>query len=87
MRSKFFNTDTGNTLFDKLTYSNQEEDQEILLKRVKLGNAIISTIFGVPFFHMGQEIGLSKNGNDNTYNVLNINKMDWNLVDKRLDQA
>ena len=77
----------NNTLFDKLTYSNSDEDQEILLKRVRLGNAIILTIFGVPFFHMGQEIGLSKKGNDNTYNVLNINKMNWNLVDERYDMV
>ena len=54
---------------------------------MKLGNAIITTLFGVPFFHMGQEIGLSKNGNDNTYNVLNINKMDWSLVDARYDMV
>lgn len=73
----------NNTLFDKLSYSNSDEDEEALLKRVKLGNSIIFTIFGVPFVHMGQEIGLSKNGNDNTYNVLNVNKMDWHLVDQR----
>ena len=77
----------NNTLFDKLSYSNSDEDKEILLKRVKLGNAIIATIMGVPFYHMGQEIGLSKNGNDNTYNVLNINKMDWNLIDERYDMV
>ena len=77
----------NNTLFDKLSYSNSDEDKEILLKRVKLGNAIIATIMGVPFYHMGQEIGLSKNGNDNTYNVLNINKMNWNLVDERYDMV
>jgi len=77
----------NNTLYDKLSYSNSDEDEETLLKRVKLGNGVIATLFGVPFYHMGQEIGLSKKGNDNTYNVLDINKMDWNLIDKRWDMV
>lgn len=77
----------NNTLFDKLSYSNGDEDTEILFKRVKLGNAIIATIMGVPFYHMGQEIGLSKNGNDNTYNVLNVNRMNWGLIDERYDMV
>lgn len=77
----------NNTLFDKLLYSNPDEDKEILLKRVKLANAIIMNLFGVPFYHMGQEIGLSKGGYDNTYNVLNVNQMDWNLVDERYDMV
>ncbi len=77
----------NNTIFDKLSYSNSDEDKESLLRRVKLANGIISTIFGVAFYHMGQEIGLSKKGNDNTYNVLDINKMDWNLVDERYEMV
>lgn len=77
----------NNTLYDKLKFSNPDEDEETLLKRVQLANGIISSSFGVPFYHMGQEIGLSKNGNDNTYNVLNINKMDWHLVDERYDMV
>ena len=77
----------NNTLFDKLSYSNPDEDSEILLKRVKLANSIIATSFGVPFYHMGQEIGLSKKGHDNTYNVLDINKMDWRLVDERYEMV
>ena len=32
---------------------------------------------------MGQEIGLSKFGLDNTYNVKTVNNMDWKLVEKR----
>ena len=73
----------NNTLFDKLEFSNNDEELEVILKRIQLANALIATIFGVPFYHMGQEIGLSKNGNDNTYNVLDINKMDWSLIDER----
>ena len=36
---------------------------------------------------MGQEIGQSKKGLDNTYNVLDVNKMDWHLVDERFEMV
>lgn len=77
----------NNTLYDKLTFSNPDEDEEELLDRIKLANGIILSSIGVPFIHMGQEIGQSKKGLDNTYNVLDINKMDWNLVDKRYEMV
>ncbi|MFA6377591.1 MAG: hypothetical protein WCW63_03085, partial [Acholeplasmataceae bacterium] len=37
--------------------------------------------FGVPFIHMGQEIGQTKFGLDNTYNKVSVNKMNWEQVD------
>lgn len=69
------------TLFDKLSaiHSNQNE----ILKRVKFANALTILALGVPFIHMGQEIGMSKFGLDNSYNVLNVNSMDWELVKER----
>ncbi len=70
------------TLFDKLSYF--DESLEINLKRVKLANAITILSFGVPFIHMGQEIGLSKQLLDNTYNIPKINNMDWKLVEERM---
>ncbi|MBE6142016.1 MAG: type I pullulanase [Erysipelotrichaceae bacterium] len=73
----------NNTLFDKLSYSNGDEDEETILRRVMLGNGLLMTLCGVPFYHMGQEIGLSKHGDDNTYNVLKVNRMDWKLIDAR----
>ena len=75
----------NNTLFDKLNYSNEGEDKSILLKRVMLATDLVLLSFGVPFIHMGQEIGLSKSGLDNTYNVLKVNNMDWKLVDERFE--
>ena len=36
---------------------------------------------------MGQEIGLSKEGLDNTYNVVKINNMRWDLVDERFEMV
>ncbi|MCR5184531.1 MAG: type I pullulanase [Bacilli bacterium] len=72
----------NNTLFDKLAESNSDEDVDTLYRRIRLANDIILTSFGMPFFHMGQEIGQSKSGLDNTYNVTKINNMNWSLVDQ-----
>lgn len=69
------------TLYDKLSYFS--EDEETNLKRVKFANALTILSMGVPFIHMGQEIGQSKELLDNTYNVSDINDMDWNLVNER----
>ena len=75
----------NNTLFDKLNYSNGEESVDNLLKRIEFANRLILLSLGIAFLHMGQEIGLSKSGLDNTYNVLKVNNMDWKLVDKRFE--
>ena len=77
----------NNTLYDKLTFSNEGEEVETLLKRVEFANTLVLLSFGIPFIHMGQEIGLSKNGHDNTYNVLKVNNMDWKLVDERFEMV
>lgn len=77
----------NNTLFDKLIESNGDESKETLLRRVSLCNKIILISFGIPFFHMGQEIGLSKEGLDNTYNVTKVNNMNWTLVDERFEMV
>ena len=77
----------NNTLFDKLTFSNGNESVETLLKRVEFANRLVLISWGIPFIHMGQEIGLSKSGLDNTYNVLKVNNMNWKLVDERFDMV
>ena len=77
----------NNTLFDKLTYSNENEDKEILYKRIKLANALTILSFGVPFIHMGQEIGQSKFGFDNTYNVPKINNFDLEGLHERWEMV
>ena len=73
------------TLFDKLTYFSDNED--LNLQRVKFANAITILSLGVPFIHMGQEIGLSKCLLDNTYNVPKVNNMDWDLVASRSEMV
>ena len=77
----------NNTLFDKLLVSNANEEEKTLLDRVALGNAILLLSFGIPLIHMGQEIGLSKDGLDNTYKTLGVNNLDYRLVDERFDMV
>ena len=77
----------NNTLFDKLLVSNATEEEKTLLERVTLANSILLLSFGVPLVHMGQEIGLSKDGLDNTYKTLGVNNMDYRLVDERFDMV
>ena len=76
----------NSTLFDKLLVSNADEEK-LLLERVMLANSILLLSYGVPFLHMGQEIGLSKDGLDNTYKSLGVNNMDYRLVDERFDMV
>ena len=77
----------NNTLYDKLIVSNKEEGEKTLLDRVTLANSILLLSFGIPFIHMGQEIGLSKDGLDNTYNMVGVNNLDYRLVDERFDMV
>ena len=83
----FIECHDNNTLFDKLLVSNANEEEKVLLDRVTLANSILLLSFGIPFVHMGQEIGLSKDGLDNTYNVTGVNNMDYRLVDERFDMV
>ncbi len=73
------------TLFDKL--SCLDDNEELNLKRVKFANAVTLLSLGVPFIHMGQEIGMSKCMLDNTYNVPKVNNMDWDLVEERSEMV
>ena len=77
----------NNTLYDKLLVSNANEEEKTLLDRVTLANSILLLSFGIPLLHMGQEIGLSKDGLDNTYNLVGVNNMDYRLVDERFDMV
>lgn len=74
------------TLFDKLSAC-LNESEEVILNKIKFANKLLMLSFGVPFIHMGQEIGQSKGGNDNTYNVTKVNNFDFNLLDERFDMA
>ena len=73
----------NHTIFDKFVVSNSDEPESLILERIKFANTITMFSFGVPFFHMGQEIGQSKFGLGNSYNVVRVNNMSWKLVDER----
>ena len=77
----------NNTLYDKLLVSNVGEEEKTLLDRVTLANSILLLSFGISLIHMGQEIGLSKDGLDNTYNCVGVNNLDYRLVDERFDMV
>ena len=83
----FIECHDNNTLYDKLLVSNANEGEKTLLDRVTLANSILLLSFGVPFIHMGQEIGQSKDGLDNTYKTLRVNNLDYRLVDERFDMV
>lgn len=76
------------TVFDKLALSNPEDDIIARLKRIKLLNAVVMLSFGIPFFHMGQEVGLSKQGDHNSYNTGDkINRFDYRILDERYEMV
>ena len=80
----FIECHDNTSLFDKIRVCNEEE---LFNDRIKLSNAILLTSFGIPFIHMGQEIGLDKKGHDNSYNIPNINNFNYDLLDKNFSLA
>jgi pullulanase len=48
--------------------------------------ALVLLSFGIPFIHAGEELGQSKWGKDNTYNLPDMyNKFSYRLLDERKD--
>ena len=73
------------TIYDVINESTENLD---VLRIVKLFNKVMMCSVGIPFIHMGQEIGLSKHNQRNTYNLGDYyNQMDYRLLDKRFDMA
>jgi len=74
------------TLYDKIKNCLPEATEKQISTIINSVNASICLAFGVPFYHAGQEIGLTKHGQDNTYNKGDkYNKFDWSILDKRFD--
>ncbi len=72
------------TTIDKLLRSNSNESLEVHLTRLQSLNTIIMLSFGVPFFHRGQEIGVSKYGDKNSYKSSDkVNQFPYTLAYKR----
>ena len=78
----------NNTFFDFISRSRGYLNEEELLRLVKVVNSTIMFSFGIPFFHMGQEIGQSKWGDGNTYNKGDgYNKFSYKLLDERFEMS
>ena len=65
----------------------QSENKETIYSIIDLCNALTVLSFGIPFIHNGQEIGKSKCGLGNTYNVPKVNDFDYKEVDERFEMV
>ena len=75
-------------LVDKMTVSNASECKETHLARLLSMNTIVMLSFGVPFFHRGQEIGVSKYGDLNSYKSSDkVNQFPYTLALKRKEMV
>lgn len=71
-------------IIDKMAVSNPQESIDTHLTRLMSLNTIVMLAFGVPFFHRGQEIGVSKYGDQNSYKSSDkINQFPYTLAYKR----
>ncbi len=75
-------------LVDKMRVSNSHEPSDIHLERLMSANTLVMLSFGVPFFHRGQEFGLSKFGDLNSYKSSDrTNQFAYTLAYKRDDMV
>jgi len=84
----------NNTLWDKnaLALGVKPWEEEIDLQTLntlkdsqKFSNAMILTMQGIPFLHGGVDFARTKNGNDNSYNILEPNIINWNRKNEFYD--
>lgn len=72
----------SNTLYDKIKAVRPEDTPDEIKKRIRLMDIAVLMASGIPFFHAGQEIGMSKDGKPNTYNAGDrLNGFDYSLLD------
>lgn len=72
------------TLYDALKNTLEDVSEEELIRYVRMINKTLLLSFGIPFVHAGQEIGMSKFNNHNSYNAGDhVNKFSYDLLDKR----
>lgn len=76
------------TIFDKITIANADESEKDMLARIRLLNSAVMVAFGIPFFHKGQEIGLTKFGDQNSYRSGDrVNQFAYVKLDDRYDMS
>lgn len=75
------------TIFDVIDRS-LNESKEDKINRLNLINKTLALSFGIPFYHMGQEIGQSKKYLTNTYNAGDeYNQFDYRLLEERYESV
>jgi pullulanase len=76
----------NNTLWDKLQFSNGEDDIETRKAMQKLSNAIVLTSQGIPFIHSGVEFCRTKYGvEDSVRHEDKFNWLDWDRKAEFID--
>lgn len=77
------------TLYDKLVITEYGEDSDYRIRREdlvamnKLSAAVVLTSQGIPFMLAGEEMGRSKDGDENSYKSdISVNEIDWNNLYK-----
>ena len=74
------------TLFDVINESVEDAPDPLYI--IKVFNKVLCLSPGIVFIHMGQEIGLSKHGQANTYNMgPYYNEFDYDALDERIEFA
>lgn len=79
-------THDNHTIWDKMHFSNSNEDRDTRLKRQKMLIATTLLAQGIPFIHMGEEYCATKNDYGNTYNAGDkVNQFDAERAIKNKD--
>ncbi len=69
------------TYYDTIIKLKPDISKEELIDRIILGLGCVIFSQGIPFFHLGQEFGRSKNGHHNSYNLSDeINGVDYEQI-------
>jgi pullulanase len=72
------------TFYDYLSMRDESLPLNEKLAICKMGLASVLTAYGIPFIHAGEELGQSKYGKGNTYNLPDLyNKFSYKLLDER----
>lgn len=78
-------THDNHTIWDKMHFSNSNDDRSTRQKRQKMMIAVTLLAQGVPFLHMGEEYCGTKNDNGNTYNAGDkVNQFDYDRAIKNI---
>lgn len=80
----------NHTLWDRLAVSqnitNFRQRNDTLVKQSKLAGGLINMSQGITFMLAGEEMGRSKDGNENSYNAsATLNMIDWGNAEKNAD--